>query len=364
MKSRKIYKSGKSQVLAVPNDWYEQIKGKVGVDENIDVLVRRYDDLLLILPLLEQAQKQERIIVDVKDHEVMACNLRSYYMFGKDRLLLKVSAADNQVDTELKKIQGDLFGMTYVRESKNEISVDFNTPKATITELLDREFKLYDEMRKNVEAEFETFPRISDKKQIEKMEILEKDVDKTSYQARRSLVRALYEPTELLDLGLKHFADVLGYYRIETNLERIADLQNQIFVEITNLKNSHNVFPTDLDLNSFLNFYKHACDLISRSYHEDDSNQIASVIRSKTTPSGRNEIKTAYSEHKELVKELTNETIPKLLTKKNIQNLSQKEITSYGNIIQSLYHLESRIDGMVGNASNIAESWFFKHARY
>ena len=354
MINRRIYTSGKSQVLSVPPEWAKKIMS----DTKGEILMRTYGNLLLISPFRER-EKHDEITIDASNAQIALCNLTSYYLIGKNKVHLVTKPGDMSLDNELEELKTQMYGMDFVRHSDKEIIVSFNPPDEPVRTLVDREFNLYSQMQKEAMHQLEVFPQLEKNLSTteKKMDDYERSVDRTSYQTRRALITALYDPEVLLKLDLEHPADILGYYRIEENIERLADLQHQIFKEIISLKKIYDKKKFDFDLNPIKRFYMTAHDLSMKSFTEYGSQEAVSfVIRSKTGPARGDHIKTAYTEHTELVDRIIKES------EKLVPESSSKD-TMYANILKSLWHLESRINGMVGNASNISESWFFMLAR-
>lgn len=338
-------------MLSVPSDWAKNIMSKT----KGDVLMRTYGNLLLISPFSEQ-EKHDWVAIDAADPQIAVCNLTSYYLIGKNKVYLTTRPGDTSLESELEKLKNQVYGMDFVRKSDKEIEVSFNPPDELVRTLVDREFSLYEQMQKEVMHQLDVFPQLEKNTSTieKKIDDYERSVDRTSYQTRRALITALYDPDILVKLDLEHPADILGYYRIEENIERLADLQRQIFKEIISLKKIHEKKKFDFDFNPIKRFYMTAHQLATKSFTEYGSQEAVSfVIRSKTGSARGDHIKTAHTEHNELVDKIEKE--------------SEKLISEYGpkcsSILKSLWHLESRINGMVGNASNISESWFFMLAR-
>jgi phosphate uptake regulator len=362
LKSRRIYSSGKSRVLAVPQEWYDKLK-KDPKDQTVDVLVRTYDDLLLVAPA-EKPETDDAVHVEYKDYSTLECNIMSYYMLGKKRLSLVVSPKDFEIDEKLRNLSRKLVGMVPLRKSEKEITVTFDPPKSTITDLIGRMYALYIAMQKEAIRQFDIYPQLDETDDSPKrMQNFEDEVDRISYHTRRLLTNALYNPEILLDLDLKHPSDIIGYYRIENNLERLADLQKQVFDEILGLKKARAAFEIDIDMNPIRDMYNTAHQLVTKSvldYASGESN--AYVIRSKRDSSEKGQIKTARTQHDELTRWLMGEQIPAILNK-DYTKIGDDKISAATSVIRSLLAMESKIYGMVGNASNISESWFFMLSR-
>lgn len=354
MSERSLYTSGKSQVLSVPPDWAALMNKKY----RDKVFVRRYGEMLLILPSIDYSKYRKPSDFEVKGHDIMVQRLYSAYLVGTEELRLRVSPDDNVVDDRLGSLRDYLYGMSLVRQSDTEILVRFNPGSDSVTDLLEREFQLYQAMHRENLQQLKNYPRLADEAVAAKMESYERSLNATSFQARRALINAVYDPESYLSLELEHPGDILGYTKIERNLERLGDRQQKgIFPEITNLKIQHQRHRLVASLDQLRDYFSLTHDLVVTAYLESKNLQEGVfVIRSSQEPAGAGLAQTAYSEHATVVDWLT-QTSVNIFRALNKRKADGPMLESVASTLKSLWHLEARIEGMVGAASNISEAW-------
>lgn len=350
--TRRPYRSGKSYVLAVPAAWAKRIRE---VSPEKDVFIVPHDNMLLVIPRTEY-HKPDREVSLRAGSEDLVYSVTSYYLLGVGRINLQAPIDDETTDVVLQFLRDKLHGMDYAKKSDGKYLIEFYQPDISIPKLLESEFNVYCDMQRIVSRQLQKFPGIGEDVDlyVDRMELLEKDVDKISYQAKRAITIASSNPSMMFELGLKHAVQILSYSRIETNLERLADLQQQIFNNIMQLEEICDQYQLDLDLGLLSNLYVRAHEMANDSFRNHESKTAALIIRSKAQRSRVGQIKSAYSEYQELLNSLNKEVskIAKVLTDKGT-------IEPLGKTTQSLYSLAAEIYGMIGNASNIAEAGFF-----
>ncbi len=164
--------------------------------------------------------------------------------------------------------------------------------------------------------------------------------------------RLLYTPWLSTELGVENTAQIIPYTTLNSNLERVGDLQTEIFSALHNLVKEVDGDASDYiyskkDTYGYLQYYRKAHKMVEDAYRSrDDLEKLRQIINTKGKRKMVNE-KTGvmqYMPYRPGYIEAEERSIIYSL----IKNFSNTHLVC----------LEHEIYGMTGNATNIAEAWY------
>ncbi|MHB1868854.1 MAG: hypothetical protein ACYCPP_07905 [Nitrososphaerales archaeon] len=352
MTLRRVYTSGKSEVIAVPSEW----AGRVEKLSESQVEMREYGNLLLISPYsgVDRATQVFRIVA--YDLHSLELDLASRYIIGARIVLVRTEIANiEKVKEILVRLQTrHLYGMSFRKSSETEFIVDFSPPVSKIPELIENEFDLNCEMMKIVSGLLAQESTQIPSRRTE-VDDFETSVDQTSFRVKRSLLSALNEPEIMIQLELGSMVDILAYHRIEMSFERLADLQQEISVYASSLNETISRIGCKFDRSPLKNVFESGCDLVKLCHVEYGSQKAVAITRPqvKVLPPGIFDKARLESEN---TKVLLRKKIPQMCFDLAREKTSDEEMRLVGRIIECLWNILSRIEGMIGLASNIYEA--------
>ena len=119
-----------------------------------------------------------------------------------------------------------------------------------------------------------------------------------------------------------------------------------------------------IDLTPILNMHHHAHELVAKSYLERNEVDVTQVISIKEKLFASDEAgeelhmrgATYEARKNELARNLIDVGVK---AKLDAPNTRREFFEAYSSVQRILWHLESKVSAMIGDASNISEAWFF-----
>jgi len=359
METRKVWNTKKGAcITSLPKDWAE------GINE-VEVFRIRYgtenlDDEALVLTRIDSGASREveyRVDERINDPDVLEHEILTAYLRGYNKITLNIDPTSDNSFNRLRELQLKLEHLRPTREiGKNVIFIE--TKAISIPGLLDNMFMRYQENQGKCLNIMKAFSKGDSKKIPElfkteaEMEFIEDDIDRASFLLKRLLTKLLCLQLDQEELAVDNIADANFLQTIGTNIERLGDLQGQIYDQLEQLSrtlipkaNTRDCFRTaDAEEKgstcSFTDFYINASEMVTDAYSKN-SNRMLKVLKTK----GKSKMS------KELEKQI--------YFRPGYIEFSQMETILL--MVRShpmLGCLEHIIWGMTGNATNIAEAYY------
>lgn len=351
-------KNGTSYTTTLPKEWVKKYATK-----SERVRVDQYGETLFINPVKQEKDGKPLKIIIGKNGETTYYSIISAYLQNYDKIILKEEVHNEPLINRLREIGNKLPGAHFEPEKEEgTYQITFDNMIKHIPQLLSEMFEEYRILyTKNIEM-FHSSPK-TEKIDVKShfVGLKEESVDRNFFLLKRLFTNVfentLKDPKILVDTGLMKTGDdfqysvvskSVGYFSIANSLERLTDLQVDIF------KNLKKVIIDDEDKSclidketgyGFEKFYNAANSMIEDSYNsksimEKGANMykgfqfLLKVLKAESNKDDKIKFREGY-----ITKE-NRETILKLA-----ENSSH------------LTYLEGQIWGSTGIATNIAEAW-------
>jgi hypothetical protein len=261
-------------VLAVPSDWAKKIQR----DYDGSVTIKQYNDLLFVQPSTEYYRHRQIPSISTADPHEAENIVISAYLGGADTVQFEVPKDDTSIIAKLEQLDDKLNGMYINLTSAGHWVVNFTPLKVSIPKLLDTQYGLYSDMYELVLGLLRNYPAAAEQIQAAEKVIarLEPQVDRDSFYAKRLLVTSLTEPESMPDLDIAHPSHTIAYSTIESNLERLADHQEEIFKQLKSLNACCEDQRICFDLSALTHFYELVHEIVAKAYKEREefTNQV------------------------------------------------------------------------------------------
>ena len=337
---RKIWSIGKSKesktgkgrkgtyVVSIPVAWAEQVGG-----DGTEIIVSSYKGGLLLSPGgLWNEPKEFPLSVRDQSISLLKYKIISAYLNNYEEIRVICEKPREDLETLLKELNDKLLGFSYANTGKNETVIAMSTTVKPVYGILQKmlsQAHLIHEINQDAFSDF----RIA-KAKSEKVEEIERDIDKYSYLVKRLFCVAAEQPEEYGQIGIGDLPRLVHWETLNTNLERVGDLQHEINLELQRYsenKKKPDVLSTPSY--SFKDYHAAAQKMIDDAYSQDP-NKITEILDAK---------KFAEEDPKH-----RGNYIP-LEKAKSIQSMVLNN--------PELRCLDVRIWGLTGCATNIAEAW-------
>lgn len=324
MERRKIWKAGKSSyITAIPKEWAETVK-----DGKIIVSQTRYG--LILTPSSVYEYGKLRLLVKSGDPEELRSNIIEAYLDHHDEIEVIFEKPWPDCIEELHRLQTKLIGLRVGPPSGNVFHVSISADPLPVSQLLETMFNQYSAMYEYNKAIFGRLPISEEesKQTASMIQASENAIDGYSFLTKRLFNRLLMMPSIASEMAIEDITDVVQYETINTNLERLGDLQCEIFEELRGLSEERGEQARkDIGLPGdpfvFREYYDYSHELVKQAYaSKKDTKKLMEIIKMK---------------HQEAA---------------NIERFIRSSAKS-----TSVVCLFYKIRGMRGNATNIAEAW-------
>jgi len=358
MEERKIWQTGKgSYVTALPPEWAKPLLESKNRKIFVSKAVCNSIHVLFLTP--KESYKTRKLMLEIKkdDPDMLLYEIVTAYLKDYDEVYVKFPKGEPKPKCvrALSSVQSKLFGVT-VRSHGNDFKVTMSTKPESIDDLLDDMFMLYEDLYNiNYEIMNEIKESTISKEKLdgqgELIETKESDIDACSFLIKRLLNRLLYTPWLSTEIGVKDFADIIPYTTLNVNLERLGDLQVEIFNALCALiksvgENAPNYIHSKSNSYGYLEYYSSAHRMVKDSYRSrNDVERLKEIISTK-------------NKRKTLKKDDVKQEMPYRpgYIEAEERMIIYDLIKNFGN--EHLVCLEHEIWGMTGNATNIAEAWY------
>lgn len=336
MEKRKIYKTGKkTYVVSMPQEWALKIIKPYGPE----VFLSWYHDKILIVPVKERQLLRAEIDVNPNDLEGLEASVISAYLSGCEELHIKMTADETECIERLSKLRKKLYG-AFMTRTPDEFVFEFSASLKPIREILDTTYSLFNSMcSRNIELMKERLPldsEILDQK-ASSINSMEDAVDQYSYLIKRFLNKALRDPEVLPRISVES-EDIIEYHTIASSIERLTDLQKEIFEGIKELSERCEANGEPLDLSScpekcsLEKYLKNATLMVEKAYR-GSKDEKKDVLKTKRF----SRFRPGFIEREERDEIL--------------------EFVRKGKYSDILIPLEGKVWALTGISTNVAEAW-------
>ncbi len=230
---KRIWTTGKSNVVALPKDW-------VGNLTSDNVIFSSYKDGFFIRPVDNKKLPLQNIeVLENEDPNVLKYKIISAYLknYQEVRVSFKSEEPNPVSVTNLYSMSRSLTGLDVSPTSKNEFFVTMSTTPKPLKSILERmlsQSKAIHTINQNLFEHFDLIPESEEKGPTGPIEI-ENDIDKHNALVRRLLCRAISQPDLVRELEIEDLTDVIHWESINSNLERVGDMEFECYLEIKHL---------------------------------------------------------------------------------------------------------------------------------
>lgn len=330
---RRIWKTGKgSYVTSLPKEWANNLKnGRITISE--------YKDGLFLMPLEARKRKKAKLKFDRNDPNMLKYEIISAYLNNYREIQIEFQKPFKQCIVTLESLPKKLLGVSVSFVSSNSFLVSMSTMLKPIPEILEQMLLQGRAIQETNQKTMLTFNLSED--QVERVKAIENDIDRNSFLVKRLFSVAATQPSMAREVGIDDLSQVVHWETLNSNLERIGDIQLAICQELDGLlknlgKNEiKNIMHLD-ELNYGFRSYHNAAQEMVNDAYSNDLEKITEVINTKRQNFGNERIRYRG---KYITKE-EGRAIRKLVT-------DNPDLTC----------LDVRIWGLTGSATNIAEAW-------
>lgn len=346
--NRKIWKTGRgTYVISLPSEWAEKFINKYG-DQ---VKVSFFEEKAIISPL-KFTEKNARVkITPPNILEKLESTIISYYTTGSGQIIVDLEDGNLSAIDKILTIKDKLEGTSILRMSPKEFVISFSESIKNFKDLLDVSFSYYGELFEENTHVIKNFP-IDETAELEsiqqKMKRVEDETDTITFVIKRLLSKSLVSPEYKETIGLLDLRNALHFNTIASGIERLCDLEVELFNEVKKLnakclKNKVKIKLADPSKdNDIYRYHQAAYTLNSLAYKGfEDPESAYKVLRTKKN--------TAIIDDEEI--EYRGEII-----KPRERKALLEFAANYPQYARELTIIEQKIWGMTGVATNIAEA--------
>lgn len=272
-------------VVNVPIDWGRSVL-KTGDSE---VYVSVSGHRLIITPLLRGAPRVASYSMDEEETDLakkLEAIVISAYLNNYDGIQITLPRDKVEARKGMEFTQNRFYGSSHMynppsepskSETHMEYVITFNPVfpvEYNLQLLLRRGFDIYDRIYNIVQNEIKEYRKGQTDVEYIKQRIREQETesDKTLFYTKRVMNLAICNPSVLKESGVDKLGDVLHYHTIATALERLSDLESDIFDTLTKLdhKNSGQFLYDKKRLYDIFRYHELAHDIVKKSFEGDE----------------------------------------------------------------------------------------------
>jgi hypothetical protein len=334
---RKIWLIGKrgkrkgTYVVSLPVGWAEEVGG-----EGTEIKVSDYRGNLLLSP---SAVKREpkRWTLAIKSTLEQPTSLLKYqiisaYLNNFREIRVKFEEQREDVEKMLKELEMKLSGLSTSHVSENERLISMSTMIKPVPEILQQMLSEAHIIHDINQESFLNLQLARDKS--ERVREVEDDIDKNSFLVKRLFCVATEQPEIIERVGIGELSKLVHWETLNSNLERVGDLQHEIHEELKLLGEGSKRVTLSTPDYGFKTYHSKAQEMVDDAYSED-MNKITTILDTKK-----------YAEER-----------PKHRGKHYIPIDKARSIESLVTGNSELRCLDVRVWGLTGCATNIAEAW-------
>lgn len=348
MEKRKIYRTGArgkpSYALVLPKEWVERIYPDPSLKREVEVSV--FGDKLLVLPSAEIYPPAAKLVKEqYQPSDVwLEAAILHCYLTSIDRVEVVGNIDDKETSARIDKLRRKLSGFQIEERTSSKLALSFSTPLRPMRDILERSYGLLTGLHLENKSLLNKFPdigRILDDS-MRTVQSNEDDADQNAMLGKRLLIRALQDPEVSQKLGIGEAHEILDYHTIVTSLERLSDLETELFrlsadlfkrVDKSAAAREGLRFSEKPSEYHFTQYFDDLFRMVKDSHDSRDDPQLALKLLS-----------TRALEYRP-------EYVAEEQRKKIISYSSTHKFSEY------LVPLEGKIWAMSGIATNIAEAW-------
>lgn len=336
---RRVWQTGKgakkgkgSYVTALPTEWAKKLTSK-------EVIVSELGDGLFLVPRELKRHKIKELRFKGNNPNFIKYQIISAYLNNYRELYIELEEPNKECIQMIESLPKKLLGLTpaFAAEANKRI-ISMSTFLRPIPKILDRMLALIQRIHKINQETMSEFNMSED--QLENIKAMENDVDRNSFLIKRFCCVAADEPGLAERVGINDLTKITRWETLNSNLERMSDLQYEICLELNRLKKHKKKKAMDEIRSkesrySFRDYHNSAQEMVNDAY-SNDPEKITEIINTK-----RSDSEEEITKHR-----------GRYITKEQGKMIGQTV-----NNISDLTCLDSRIWGLTGGATNIAEAW-------
>jgi len=349
MEKRKLWRTGKgTYVVSLPIKWSEELIKKYGDEVSLSFQEER----AIILPAGETAKEGKITAAESDDILKLESEIIASFISDVERLYVEI--AEDKKSAFLEKIlylKNKLEGMSILNISPTQLLITFSEMGKSVVELLDTMYSYFLEFYNRNQFIMSEVPTKSEetlKKYFDFLLSVENEIDTTTFHIKRLVNKGLIFPEYLPQIRVNDVRDILQFYSIATNLERLCDLEVELFNEIRKL-NAKNIIekekvkllssPKGYDVRTY---HADACRMVNLAYEGfKDQEKALQVLRTRNLIS---EIEGTEIEYR-------GDMIP-AEKRKIVLDLAK----NHPKFSRELVLIEQKIWGITGISTNVAEN--------
>jgi len=354
-------KNGDSYVTTLPMDWIKDYITGYDKKENRVYRLSQIKSTILITPQIkEEKVKRLELKINSNNTDEIYYSVISAYLQDYNSVCLQEQGPNPMLKNKLNKIDEKLPGAEFGKDGDDYV-VKFERKIENIPKKVDEIYEHYKELYSQNQKMFSGKIKKESDIEMEHKIVTKKEslVDNKVYALKRLFTHVfetfLQNPEILIETGLHRDEEgidytaaykIAGYRSVANNLERITDIQRDIFELLMKISDSEN----DLRQGASFDFSK---------YYDKAHEMIKDAYESKRVVENLDSSKEGFDCLLKVLASEDNEDDGIRYREKYISYFERKKILNYVKSKKSpeLIALEGLIWGSTGLATNIAESW-------
>lgn len=336
---RRVWRTGKgakegkgSYITALPTHWASRLKSK-------EVAISEFKNGLFLVPIEAKGHKMGRLKFKGTNANFIKYQIISAYLNNFRKLYIELEQPNKECIQMIESLPKKLLGLTPAfAEEDNTRLIIMSSLTTPIPEILERMLALSQRIHKINQKIMSGFVLSED--QLENVKAMEDDIDRNSFLIKRLCCIATDEPNLAKRVGIDDLVKITHWETLNSNLERVGDLQFETCLELNRLRKDKKKEALD-ELQSkkagysFKDYHNAAQTMVNDAF-SNEPRKIAEIISTK-----RSGIENGIVLHRgDYITEKQGDTIIKAVER-----------------IPDLACLNFRIWLLTACSTNIAEAW-------
>jgi hypothetical protein len=342
---RKVWQTGRgarkgkgSYVTALLSSWASKIPEK-------KVTMLEYGKGLFLLPYKVESAKRGRYVFDGQDANSVKYQIISAYLNNYQEYCIELENPSKECFDMLAQLPSKLDGLNVHPLGGLKMQIKMNKEPSRIPEILGRmleSIKFMHEINQKTFIDLYKNSVKSSEADLENIKLEENAVDRDSFLIKRFCHLAAEQPEHAKEVGISDITEIRYWDTLNSNLERVGDMQFEIYDQIDRLKRNHKIDCLDairqLSYNafSFRKYHDQAQKMVNDACSKDPE-IITKIISTKRTDNAADDVPRHRGEY--------------------ITQEDAKFITQILERNPELHCLDVRIWAITRRATNIAENW-------
>lgn len=232
---RKVWQTGKgakegkgSYITALPTAWASQLKSK-------EVIISEFKNGLFLVPRESKGYKKGYAKFPGTDSNFIKYQIISAYLNNFREFEIELEQPSKECTQMIESLPKKLLGVTpSFAEGENTRLIIMGSAPTPIPEILDRMLALTQRIHKINQRVMSGLVLSED--QLENIKAMEDDLDRNSYLIKRLFRVVCDEPNLANRVGIDDLAKITHWQTLNSNLERVGDLQFETCLELDRLR--------------------------------------------------------------------------------------------------------------------------------